>query len=93
MIAMQFGKLVPPRQRAWMQAIQKRVGVTTAIIGAIKGVKMSGLTETVSEQIQGLRAFELDESKRFRRVQIANICIGRLARSLSWMLAIADPEG
>ncbi|KAI3557746.1 ABC transporter [Colletotrichum abscissum] len=71
------GQLIPPRQRRWMQAIQKRVGITTEIIGSIKGVKMSGLTSTVQDQIQGLRDFELDESKRFRRVQILNVLIGQ----------------
>ncbi|KAK1475983.1 ABC transporter [Colletotrichum tamarilloi] len=71
------GQLIPPRQRRWMQAIQKRVGITTEVIGSIKGVKMSGLTSTVQDQIQGLRDFELDESKRFRRVQILNVLIGQ----------------
>ncbi|KXH37008.1 ABC transporter [Colletotrichum simmondsii] len=71
------GQLIPPRQRRWMQAIQKRVGITTEIIGSVKGVKMSGLTSTVQDQIQGLRDFELDESKKFRRVQILNVLIGQ----------------
>ncbi|OHE94372.1 ABC transporter [Colletotrichum orchidophilum] len=71
------GQLIPPRQRRWMQAIQKRVGITTEIIGSVKGVKMSGLTNTVQDQIQGLRDFELDESKKFRRVQILNVLIGQ----------------
>ncbi|KAK1704894.1 P-loop containing nucleoside triphosphate hydrolase protein [Colletotrichum acutatum] len=71
------GQLIPPRQRRWMQAIQKRVGITTEIIGSIKGVKMSGLTSTVQGQIQGFRDFELDESKKFRRVQILNVLIGQ----------------
>ena len=70
------GKMVPPRQRRWMQAIQKRVGVTTEAIGSIKGIKMTGLTDKISEQIQSLREFEMDESKRFRRVQIMNILLG-----------------
>ncbi|KAH8881646.1 P-loop containing nucleoside triphosphate hydrolase protein [Thozetella sp. PMI_491] len=72
-----IGRRIPPRQRRWMQAIQKRVGVTTEIFGAIKGVKMTGLTEQVSKEIQGLREFELEESKRFRRAQISNILIGQ----------------
>lgn len=60
-----------------MQAIQKRVGTTTEVIGAVKGVKMSGLSGTVRDQIQGLRDFELEESKKFRKVQIANVLIGK----------------
>ncbi|KAF6824602.1 Multidrug resistance-associated protein 1-like protein 5 [Colletotrichum musicola] len=71
------GQLVPPRQRRWMQAIQKRVGITTEVISAVKGVKMSGLSGTVRDQIQGLRDFELEESKKFRKVQIANVLIGQ----------------
>src|SRR4051812_32533396 len=39
-IAAKIGKLVPPRQRRWMSAIQKRVGITSDIIGAMKGVKV-----------------------------------------------------
>ncbi|GJD02568.1 ABC transporter [Colletotrichum higginsianum] len=74
---MRVGQLVPPRQRRWMQAIQRRVGITTDIIGSVRGVKMSGLSATVRDQIQGLRDFELDESKRFRRMQIVNIVIGQ----------------
>lgn len=77
------GQLVPPRQRRWMQAIQKRVGITTEVIGAVKGVKMSGLSGTVRDQIQGLRDFELEESKKFRKVQIANVLIGESHPSLS----------
>lgn len=73
----QVGKLVPPRQRRWMQAIQKRVGVTTEVISSIKSIKMTGLTEKISQEIQSLRDFELEESKRFRRAQISNIIIGK----------------
>ncbi|KZL85583.1 abc transporter [Colletotrichum incanum] len=71
------GQLVPPRQRRWMQAIQKRVGLITEIIGSVKGVKMSGLSATVQHQIQGLREFEIEESKRFRRMQFVNIIVGQ----------------
>ncbi|KAK2063355.1 hypothetical protein LY76DRAFT_588554 [Colletotrichum caudatum] len=67
---MKTGQLMPPLQRKWMQAIQRRVGTTTEIVGSMKGVKMSGLSATVRDQIQGLRDFELDESKKFRRMQI-----------------------
>ncbi|GJC84262.1 ABC transporter atnG [Colletotrichum liriopes] len=76
-LGVKIGQLVPPRQRRWMQAIQKRVGLTTEIIGSVKGVKMSGLSATVQGQIQGLREFEIDESKRFRRMQFVNIIIGQ----------------
>jgi len=59
-----------------MQAIQKRVGVTTDVLGSIKGVKMSGLSGHVTEQIQGLRAAEMGDQKAFRHLQITNIALG-----------------
>ncbi|GKT41588.1 ABC transporter atnG [Colletotrichum spaethianum] len=74
-VGVRVGQLVPPRQRRWMEAIQKRVGITTEIIGSVKGVKMSGLSAAVQDQIQGLRDFELDESKKFRRMQIINVLV------------------
>ncbi|CAK7207847.1 hypothetical protein SEUCBS139899_010662 [Sporothrix eucalyptigena] len=75
-IAAYLGKLVPPRQRRWMAAIQKRVGITADIISSIKGVKVAGLTDKVDEQIQGLRDYELDRSVQFRRMQITTQLLG-----------------
>ncbi|KAK2023189.1 P-loop containing nucleoside triphosphate hydrolase protein [Colletotrichum zoysiae] len=77
LVGMKTGQLLPPLQRKWMQAIQKRVGITTEIVGSMKGVKMSGLSATVQDQIQGLRDFELDESKKFRRMQILNVLVAQ----------------
>lgn len=76
-VAAHLGKLVPPRQRRWMAAIQKRVGITSDIIGAMKGVKVAGLSEKVDEQIQGLRNYELDRSIQFRKMQIATQLLGK----------------
>ncbi|WDK21642.1 ABC transporter [Colletotrichum graminicola] len=76
-VGLKVGQRIPPLQRKWMQAIQKRVGITTEIIGSMKGVKMSGLSATAQDQIQGLRDFELDESKNFRRMQILNVTVGQ----------------
>ncbi|KAK1985875.1 ABC transporter [Colletotrichum cereale] len=76
-LGVRLGRLVPPLQRTWMQAIQKRVGITTEIIGSVKGVKMSDLSGTARDQIQGLREFELEESKKFRRMQILNVIVAQ----------------
>lgn len=46
-------------------------------MGSVKGVKMSGLSGTVQDQIQGLRDFELEESKEFRKIQISNVLVGK----------------
>ncbi len=76
-IAARIGKLVPPRQRRWMAAIQKRVGITSDIVGAMKGVKVAGLSEKVDKQIEDLRSYELDRSVQFRRMQISTQLLGK----------------
>ncbi|KAM7193332.1 ABC transporter [Rhypophila sp. PSN 637] len=83
LVVARVGKNIPPRQRRWMQAIQKRVGVTTDAIGYIKGVKMSNLTEKVADQIQGFRESEMEDQKAFRRLQITNITIGQTPMELT----------
>ncbi|KAH8891756.1 ABC transporter [Thozetella sp. PMI_491] len=75
-IAARIGKLVPPRQRRWMMAIQKRVGITADIIGAMKGVKVAGLGVNVDKQIDGLRDYEIDRSVQFRKMQIVTQILG-----------------
>jgi ATP-binding cassette, subfamily C (CFTR/MRP), member 1 len=74
--SMYIAKLVPLRQTKWMAAIQKRVGITSNIIGAVKGIKVAGLTNNAETQIQGLRDFELAQSKQFRKIQVISILAG-----------------
>jgi ATP-binding cassette, subfamily C (CFTR/MRP), member 1 len=62
--------VVPIRQRKWIAAIQKRVGITSEILGTMKGVKLSGVVEPLSKQLQSLRDFEISESRKFRKLQI-----------------------
>lgn len=70
-------QLLPPRQQKWMAAIQKRTGITADVLGSMRGVKMMGLVDPITTQIQGLRDFELGESKKFRQVQIGTIALSK----------------
>lgn len=72
-----LSRMIPQRQRKWMASIQKRVGITSEALGSMKGIKMSGLTASISKQIQGLRDFELSESTKFRQLQIALVSISK----------------
>ncbi|KAK0615109.1 P-loop containing nucleoside triphosphate hydrolase protein, partial [Bombardia bombarda] len=71
-----IARLIPPRQRKWMAAIQKRVGITSDIISSMKGVKVAGLSEKAGKQIQGLRDYELEQSTQFRKIQIFTLLLG-----------------
>ena len=72
-------KQIRPRQRQWMQAVQKRLSSTSDALGSIGGMKMLGLTAMITKIIQDLRVQELNRSKRFRYVQIVNITLGMLS--------------
>ncbi|KAJ4414299.1 hypothetical protein N0V82_008028 [Gnomoniopsis sp. IMI 355080] len=68
-------RFVGPRQVAWMQRIQKRVGHTADVIGNMKNLKMSGLSEPVEEAIQELREDELNVGGIFRGFLVGSISI------------------
>jgi ABC-type multidrug transport system fused ATPase/permease subunit len=56
-----------PMQRIWLDAIQRRIAYTTAVLGCSKGFKMLGLTEFLSKQIQGLRVKEPADYAGYRK--------------------------
>jgi ATP-binding cassette subfamily C (CFTR/MRP) protein 1 len=56
-----------PMQRIWLDAIQRRVAYTAAVLGCSKGFKMLGLTEFLSKRIQELRIKELADYAGYRK--------------------------
>ncbi|RPA78129.1 putative ABC multidrug transporter [Ascobolus immersus RN42] len=74
MIASIFAtSLVMSRQAMWLEAIEKRIAATTAMLSSMKGVKMCGLTEVLAKNIQNLRLQEIEISKKFRKLLIWNM--------------------
>lgn len=47
------------------------------MLGAMKGVKMCGLTDNLLKSLQKLRIDELQISKGFRRLLIWNMALGK----------------
>lgn len=68
--------IITSRQRAWLQAVQKRINYTSEILGSMKSVKILGLTGQQTRNIQQLRDSEITTSKKYRRVQSLNISLG-----------------
>ncbi len=79
MFAMNF---IMSRQAMWLEAIEKRISATSAMLSSIKGIKMCGLSETLLHSLQALRVDELRISKRFRRLIIWNMVFGKLFPNL-----------
>lgn len=63
-------------QAVWLEAIERRIEATTAMLGSMKGVKMCGLTEVLMTNIHNLRIEELSISKKFRRLLVWNLAFG-----------------
>lgn len=82
-------KFTGPRQKAWMEKIQKRVGLTSNVIGQMKHLKMSGLAAPVEESIQRMRVDELKTGSKFRMVIILAAVVGYTPLCISPVLVFA----
>ncbi|KAF2645937.1 P-loop containing nucleoside triphosphate hydrolase protein [Massarina eburnea CBS 473.64] len=63
-------------QKAWMTAVQNRVGLTATVIASMKNLKISGLSGTVGTFVQKLRVDELAVGARFRLIFITAAMLG-----------------
>jgi ATP-binding cassette subfamily C (CFTR/MRP) protein 1 len=63
------------RQKAWLEAIQKRITLTVSSLSAMKGIKMTGATNRVKSIIEEYRASEIQHSRKFRRLLIAVVSL------------------
>ncbi|KAH9220185.1 hypothetical protein DL95DRAFT_433377 [Leptodontidium sp. 2 PMI_412] len=84
-----LAKVTGPRQKAWMEKTQKRVGLTSNIIGQMKHLKISGLVGPVEELIQQMRVDELKTGARFRMVIIWSVIIGYSPLCISPVMTFA----
>lgn len=60
------GRFTATRQRAWMEAMGCRVGLTTSVIPNLPSIKMSGLERQIGRFVQLARETEIKLGNRFR---------------------------
>lgn len=84
-----LARFIGPRQKAWMEKIQKRVGLTSNVIAQMKHLKMSGLATPVEESIQRMRVDELKTGSRFRMILILSAVVGFTPLCISPVMAFA----
>jgi ATP-binding cassette subfamily C (CFTR/MRP) protein 1 len=92
-VIVRLSKFSGPRQKVWMESIQKRVNVTSSMLESVKGVKMLGITERMHHIIQRLRIDELAASKKWRLLQISLIGIHNAPFSVAPVLTFAVYSG
>ncbi|OCL10209.1 hypothetical protein AOQ84DRAFT_3965, partial [Glonium stellatum] len=81
--------LVMQRQQLWLAAIEKRITATASMLGAMKGVKMCGLTDVLEANLQQLRVDELNISKKFRKLLIWNMGFAYISPVVAPILTFA----
>lgn len=84
-----IAKIASPTQKAWMERIQKRVGLTANVIGNMKHLKISGLTVPVEASIQDLRNEELRVGGKFRMIQAWTAILGTVPIALAPVFTFA----
>jgi len=64
-------------QGVWLEAIEERVAVTSKILGVMKSIKMTGLTDVIANNLRHLRSEEIKTSFAFRlyNVLILTCCL------------------
>ncbi|KAH7198229.1 P-loop containing nucleoside triphosphate hydrolase protein [Fusarium flagelliforme] len=80
-------------QIGWLEKTQKRVGITSAMIGHIKSIKCSGLAQNLSDTILNLRAEEIRASRPFRIVSSVTSAIAQVPLMMSPVVAFALFQG
>lgn len=88
-----LARLTGPRQKVWMEEIQKRVGLTSTVVGQMKNLKMSGLAAPVGKLIQQMRIDELRAGARFRMILSFTATLGVTPLCISPVMAFAFASG
>ncbi|KAF4618396.1 hypothetical protein G7Y89_g14908 [Cudoniella acicularis] len=67
------GTLAEGRQKVWMEALQKRVGITSVMLSAMKGIKIMGMSPNLSKLVQSLRHWVSELSELFNTEYIFRV--------------------
>ncbi|CAI6082463.1 unnamed protein product, partial [Clonostachys chloroleuca] len=69
-LGMPIAKAAGNAQVPWLESIEERLAVTTKMLGSMKAIKMTGLTEMMSSIVTNLRNSEIDISRKFRALAV-----------------------
>lgn len=76
-------------QRRWVEKVQERLRVTSAVLGDMKAIKMLGFSRVVLPIVQGFRMDEIKTSRSFRKLLIAVIMLGLSPLNLAPVVTFA----
>jgi ABC-type multidrug transport system fused ATPase/permease subunit len=70
-------------QKAWMDKIQSRVAATAGMLGVMKAIKMTGLTDRLGKKIDDLREDEIRASFVFRFVLVKLVTLSFISQAMN----------
>ncbi|KAK4160538.1 P-loop containing nucleoside triphosphate hydrolase protein [Cladorrhinum sp. PSN259] len=85
-------RFVGDSQRKWMQGVQKRVGLTAAVVSNMKNLKISGLSAAIEDFVQNLRVQELAAGVHFRQILIGVALFGFIPLLLGPPITFASAQ-
>jgi hypothetical protein len=84
LVGLMSPRLMKSRQR-WISATEKRVEATVRNISCIKGLKLMGMEEGAFQEVQQLRANELEMGKYVAGKSIIGCFAEQLGLTVSWI--------
>ncbi|EHA25711.1 hypothetical protein ASPNIDRAFT_190013 [Aspergillus niger ATCC 1015] len=70
-------------QKAWLDQIQSRVAATASMLGVMKAVKMTGLTQVLGDKIRQLREEEVKASSTFRLILVKLVTLSNVSEAMN----------
>ncbi|PYI08342.1 P-loop containing nucleoside triphosphate hydrolase protein [Aspergillus sclerotiicarbonarius CBS 121057] len=70
-------------QKAWLDQIQSRVAATASMLGVMKAVKMTGLTQPLGDKIRQLREEEVKASFTFRFILVKLVTLANVSEAMN----------
>jgi ATP-binding cassette subfamily C (CFTR/MRP) protein 1 len=72
-----LAKVQGKRRGVWLAAMQKRVGLTSRILGSMKSIKLSGMSKSTAKRLQEERVHESNKAKSFRWFTVLQNTVGK----------------
>jgi ABC-type multidrug transport system fused ATPase/permease subunit len=88
--ALAVGKVTGRRQQAWIEAVQRRVAVTSSAISHLRDIKSAGMVEFITSVLENLRLDEVESSKRWRRLTVLMVAVGFYNSALAPVISLTS---
>ncbi|OBT64152.1 hypothetical protein VE03_06254 [Pseudogymnoascus sp. 23342-1-I1] len=89
LIGLPLAKAAGNAQTPWLEAIEDRLAATAKVLGAMKAIKATGLTDIVSSRVENLRLAEIHASLRHRVLIVFSAVISFASTALAPVFGFA----